>query len=57
MAISGSYGLFEEERRVRACPVRVVFCEPIKTAELPQADRKQLLAERVKALIQAELRG
>jgi 1-acyl-sn-glycerol-3-phosphate acyltransferase len=55
MAISGSYGLFEEERRVRACPVRVAFCEPIKTAELPRADRKQLLAEKVKAVIQAEL--
>jgi 1-acyl-sn-glycerol-3-phosphate acyltransferase len=57
VAISGSYGVFEENRRVRARPVRVVFCEPIHTAEIPPEDRKQILAERVKAVIQGELAG
>jgi 1-acyl-sn-glycerol-3-phosphate acyltransferase len=55
VAISGSYGVFEENRRVRACPVRVVFCEPINTAGIPREDRKQGLAEKVKAVIQGEL--
>jgi 1-acyl-sn-glycerol-3-phosphate acyltransferase len=55
MAISGSYGVFEEYRRVRVCPVRLVFCEPINTVGIPQEDRKQLLAEKVKAVIRTEL--
>jgi len=51
LAITGSYDVFERKRRVRAVPVRVVYCDPIDTASLPLTDRKQALADHLHAVI------
>jgi 1-acyl-sn-glycerol-3-phosphate acyltransferase len=51
IAIAGSYEVFEKYGRVHPCPVRLVFCEPVNTAEIPQAERKQFLAEKVREII------
>jgi len=51
VAISGTYDLFEKTGRVVPCPVSVVFCEPVRVAEIPEADRKMVLADRVRGII------
>jgi len=55
VAISGTYEMFEKTRRVTACPVKVVFGEPINVAEIPPEDRKVTLSERVRDVIGALL--
>jgi 1-acyl-sn-glycerol-3-phosphate acyltransferase len=50
MAITGSYDVFERHGRVNACPVRLVFCAPVNTGEIPPEERK-LLAGRVREII------
>jgi 1-acyl-sn-glycerol-3-phosphate acyltransferase len=57
VAITGSYGVFEETRRVRAVPVSIRFLPPVNPLELPPADRKQLLAEHLHDRIAGALRG
>jgi 1-acyl-sn-glycerol-3-phosphate acyltransferase len=51
MALAGSYDVFERNYRVNAVPVTVIFGEPISTADIPAADRKQILADRVHDII------
>jgi 1-acyl-sn-glycerol-3-phosphate acyltransferase len=51
MAISGSYDVFEKYGRVNPCPVRVTFCEPVNTREIPSEDRKQFLADKIREII------
>ena len=51
VAICGTYGLFEKNRRVVPCPVSVAFLEPILTEGIPDGERKIVLAERVRSAI------
>lgn len=57
VAISGSYDVFEKTYRVRAVPVRVTFCPPVNTAELPPEERKKNLADRLYQTIGEALRS
>ncbi|GHV61938.1 1-acyl-sn-glycerol-3-phosphate acyltransferase [Spirochaetia bacterium] len=50
-ALSGSYNVFEKTMRVRPGPVGVTYGAPIATADLPPTDRKQILADRIQAVI------
>jgi 1-acyl-sn-glycerol-3-phosphate acyltransferase len=54
MAITGSYDVFEKYGRVNVCPVRLVFCKPVNTEEVPHEERK-LLAGRVREIIEQAL--
>jgi len=47
IAITGSYGVFEKNRRVHPVPVSVTFLPVVNSAELPPEQRKQLLAEQL----------
>jgi 1-acyl-sn-glycerol-3-phosphate acyltransferase len=51
VALAGSYEVFEKKYRLNSVPVGVSFGEPIPTAGLPPEDRKQRLADRIRALI------
>ncbi|MDR2661866.1 MAG: 1-acyl-sn-glycerol-3-phosphate acyltransferase [Treponema sp.] len=51
VAITGSYDVFEKTRRVRAVPVSIAFLPPVNPGELPPADRKIILAEKLHAAI------
>jgi 1-acyl-sn-glycerol-3-phosphate acyltransferase len=51
LSITGSYEVFEKTGLVRAVPVRVVFGEPIYTADLPAEDRRKYLADQVRERI------
>jgi 1-acyl-sn-glycerol-3-phosphate acyltransferase len=51
VAITGSYDVFEKTCRVQALPVRVVFCKPVFTSDIPVADRRNVLSEQVRAVI------
>lgn len=55
VAISGSYDLFEKNMRIRPVPVKVNFCKPIYTEEIPPEDRKIVLCDRVYAVIKEQL--
>jgi 1-acyl-sn-glycerol-3-phosphate acyltransferase len=55
MAISGSYDVFEKNYRVQAVPVRVVFSPPINTADLPMDERKKILTDRIRGVIEQAL--
>jgi 1-acyl-sn-glycerol-3-phosphate acyltransferase len=57
VAISGSYDVFERYGRVNACPVRLVFCAPVNTEEIPPEERKQFLAGKVREIIEQALAG
>ncbi|GHV02771.1 1-acyl-sn-glycerol-3-phosphate acyltransferase [Spirochaetia bacterium] len=54
-AIAGSYGVYERTRRIQAVPVKLTYGVPINTAEIPVADKKQVLADRIRAVIEAAL--
>jgi 1-acyl-sn-glycerol-3-phosphate acyltransferase len=54
-AIAGSYDVFEKNKRIQAAPVKVVYGKPINTADIPAGDRKQVLADRIRAVIEAAL--
>jgi 1-acyl-sn-glycerol-3-phosphate acyltransferase len=55
VALAGTYRVFEKNHRVEAAPLRVVFGKPINTADIPAADRKQILSDRVYAVIREAL--
>jgi 1-acyl-sn-glycerol-3-phosphate acyltransferase len=55
IAIAGSYEVFEEKGRVRPAPVHIVFNEPIITADIPPAERKSGLPDRVYKVIEGAL--
>jgi 1-acyl-sn-glycerol-3-phosphate acyltransferase len=54
-ALAGSYDVFEKTMRVRAVPVKVVYEKLIITADIPPADRKQILADQIRTVIAAAL--
>ena len=56
VALAGTYGIFERHGRVTACPVQITFCKPINTADIPTADRKQVLSDQIFAVIQETLK-
>jgi 1-acyl-sn-glycerol-3-phosphate acyltransferase len=51
VALAGSYDVFEKNYRLNPAPVGISFGTPISTADLPPEDRKQRLADRIRALI------
>jgi 1-acyl-sn-glycerol-3-phosphate acyltransferase len=55
VAIAGSYDVFEKQHRVIAAPVKVSFCKPIYTADLPSADRKLILSDNIYSVINGQL--
>jgi 1-acyl-sn-glycerol-3-phosphate acyltransferase len=55
VAIEGSYEVFEKTRSVLAHPVRVSFCEPVHTTDLPADERRSVLPEQVRAVIASAL--
>jgi len=55
VALAGTYDVFERQGRARACPVRITFCKPISVADIPPADRKTVLAEKVRQAISDSL--
>jgi 1-acyl-sn-glycerol-3-phosphate acyltransferase len=54
-ALEGSYDVFERNYRINAVPVRVTYCKLINTADIPVSDRKQQLADLVRAVIAGAL--
>jgi len=55
VAIKGTRGIYEKDRRINSCPVGITFCKPINTADIPAEDRKQVLADRIYNVIKDEL--
>jgi len=55
VALKGTRGIYEKNRRIIPCPVSITFCKPINTADLPAEDRKQVLADRIYNVIKEEL--
>jgi 1-acyl-sn-glycerol-3-phosphate acyltransferase len=56
-AITGSYDVFEKNYRVNSVPLRIVFCPPINTADIPATDRKLALSDQIYDVIKAALEG
>jgi 1-acyl-sn-glycerol-3-phosphate acyltransferase len=56
-AISGSYDVFEKTGRVARSSIKLAFCPPVFTADLPSADRKLILSDKVYAVIKGQLEG
>ena len=55
VAITGSHDVFEKTYRVNSGPLRIVFCPPINTADIPVTDRKQALSDQIYGVIKAAL--
>jgi len=55
IALAGTYDVYEKNYRVTTCPVKITFCEPINTADIPYADRKQALSDQIYGIIKREL--
>jgi len=55
IAIAGSYEVFEKDYRVHGVPVKMVFCPAINTSELSGEDRRHLLPDQVRSVIEAAL--
>jgi len=56
-AIEGSYEVLEKTWRVTSTYVKIAFCEPIETAALPPGEKKQILSDRIYAVIKEKLEG
>jgi 1-acyl-sn-glycerol-3-phosphate acyltransferase len=57
VALSGTYEIFERNYRVNPVPVRISYCKPVNTADIPPGDRKQILADQIHDMIKGELEG
>ena len=57
VAIAGSYDVFEKSYCVKACPLKITFCKPVNTADLPETDRKLALSDQIYGVIKAALEG
>jgi 1-acyl-sn-glycerol-3-phosphate acyltransferase len=55
VAIAGSYEVFEKTHLVQRTQVSITFCPVIETKDLPQGERRQVLADRVRDAIAAAL--
>jgi 1-acyl-sn-glycerol-3-phosphate acyltransferase len=56
VSIRGSYDVFERKGLIDAVPVGLVFGAPISTGAISPENRRQILADQVKAVIEAGLR-
>ena len=55
VALAGTYDIFERNYRAYSGPVRITFCPPVNTSDIPATDRKQILSDRVYAVIKEAL--
>jgi 1-acyl-sn-glycerol-3-phosphate acyltransferase len=55
VALSGTYEIYEKNYRVNPVPVRISYCKPVNTMDIPASDRKQILSDQIYAVIKAEL--
>ena len=55
VAISGTSNAFEKNYRVTKTSMKVSFCEPIYTADLPPSDRKMILCDKIYSIIKNKL--
>jgi 1-acyl-sn-glycerol-3-phosphate acyltransferase len=55
VAIAGTYDVFERNHRVESVPISITFCKPINTADIPVADRKQILTDQIYSVIKEAL--
>ena len=55
VAIEGSYEVFEKTNRVVKSNVKITFCPPIETAGLSAVEKKQILCDRIYAVIKDKL--
>ena len=56
VAVSGTYEAYEKNHRLESVPVRIVFGAPISIEDIPHENRKQILADRAREVIEAGLR-
>jgi 1-acyl-sn-glycerol-3-phosphate acyltransferase len=57
VALKGTWEVFEKNRRLDRVPITVVFGKSINTADIPPADRKLILSERIYGVIREALEG
>ncbi|MDR0443124.1 MAG: 1-acyl-sn-glycerol-3-phosphate acyltransferase [Treponema sp.] len=57
VALKGSYDFYEKNRRLTRTVFKVVFCEPIYTADLPPEDKKIILCDRIYSVIKERWEG
>ena len=55
VVLEGSYNVFEKTGRVTGTALKVTFCEPVETKNLPQGDRKLILSDRIHSIIKEKL--
>ena len=55
VALKGTYELFEKTGRVYKGQIKVVFCKPIPTIDIPPMDRKQALCDTIYTAIKEAL--
>ncbi|MDR0316165.1 MAG: 1-acyl-sn-glycerol-3-phosphate acyltransferase [Treponema sp.] len=55
VAIKDSYEVFERNYRANPVPVRITFCKPINTADIPVTGRKMLLSDQIYSVIKEAL--
>jgi 1-acyl-sn-glycerol-3-phosphate acyltransferase len=55
VALEGSYNIFEKTHRITGTAMKVTFCKPIDTKNLPQNDKKLVLSERIYSVIKETL--
>ena len=55
VAIAGTYDVFEKNYRANPGPVRLTFCKPINTVDIPVTDRKLVLSDQIYGVIKAAL--
>jgi 1-acyl-sn-glycerol-3-phosphate acyltransferase len=55
IAITGSYEVFEKDYRIHGVPIKMAFCPVINTSELNGDDRRHLLPNQVRSVIEAAL--
>jgi len=55
IALAGTYDIFEKNYRAYAGPVRITFCPPVNTADIPATDRKQILSDQMYTVIKGAL--
>jgi 1-acyl-sn-glycerol-3-phosphate acyltransferase len=57
VSIAGSYEVFEQKGFLQRVPVSITFCPAIETKDLPQEERRQVLADRVRNAVSAALQA
>jgi 1-acyl-sn-glycerol-3-phosphate acyltransferase len=55
VALWGTFDVFEKNYRVNPAPVKITFCEPVNTTDIPQTDQKQILSNRIYGIIKEAL--